>query len=230
MTSEDEGPVVPGELRERGQLVASLGSSLRSGATSLGTVPKLLEELLTSGGWMDFVTRLGDHITYDPCEFADFVETVPLQGLGADLTVVERLIGQRPDLLAILYELTPPRDPGRPKTLNDVQSFPVGTPSEDQDHAVPVPRRRPPAGNNVENIMRKLARERPDLLEQVTAGRMKAYTAAVEAGWRKPQTTIPLADPEGIARKLFDKLGADQAQQVCAVLAELVTEAQQDLP
>lgn len=123
MTPEDEEPVVPGELRERGQLVASLGSSLRSGATSLGTVPKLLEELLTSGGWMDFVTRLGDHITYDPCEFADFVETLPLQGLGADLTVVERLIGQRPDLLAIFYELTPPRNPGRPKTLNDVQSF-----------------------------------------------------------------------------------------------------------
>ncbi|MFJ1744352.1 hypothetical protein ACIOG4_37600 [Streptomyces microflavus] len=127
------------------------------------------------------------------------------------------------------YELTPPRDPGRPKTLNDVQSFPLAAPREaNQDQGqVPVsaPRKKPPGGNNVENIMRKLARERPDLLEQVTAGTMKAYTAAVEAGWRKPQTTTPLADPDGIARKLFDKLGPEQAGLVCSALAQMVTEA-----
>lgn len=221
---------MPGELRERGQLVASLGSSLRSGATSLGTVPKLLEELLTTDGWMDFVTRLGDHITYDRREFAEFVESLPLQGLGADLAIVERLIGQRPDLLAILYELTPPpRSAGRPKILDNVQNCSPDLPGTvDEAPAVPAARKRPPSGNNVENIMRKLARERPDLLEQVTTGKMKAYAAAVEAGWRSPQTTIPLADPEGIARKLFDKLGAEQAQQVCAVLSELVVEAQHD--
>lgn len=68
---------------------------------------------------MDFVTRLGDHITYGFSEFADFVETLPLQGLGAGLTIVERLIGPRPDLLAILYELTPPPGAGRPKILNE---------------------------------------------------------------------------------------------------------------
>ncbi|REK89556.1 hypothetical protein DY245_14995 [Streptomyces inhibens] len=224
MTAHDAEPTVPGELKERGQLVASLGSSLRSGATSLGTVPKLLEELLTTGGWMDFVTRLGDHITYEPGEFADFVETLPLQGLGADLAVIERLIGPRPDLLAILYELTPARGPGRPKTLNDVQSSFGSSAVAEQAPAVPAPRKKAPAGNTVENIMRKLARDRPDLLEEVTAGRMKAYTAAVEAGWRRPQTTIPLTDPESIARKLLDKLGAEQAREVCTTLSQLVTD------
>lgn len=222
MTSPDAKPPVPGELRERGQLVASLGSSLRSGATSLGTVPKLLEQLLTTGGWMDFVTRLGDHITYEPCEFADFVETLPLQGLGADLGVVERLIGPRPDLLAILYDLTPPAGRGRPKILNDVQNSSAPSATADPAPVVPEPRKKPPAGNNVENIMRKLARDRPDLLKEVTSGRMKAYTAAVEAGWRKPQTTIPLTDPETIARKLLDKLGTEQARQVCSALTQLV--------
>ncbi|MFE9769562.1 hypothetical protein ACFYPC_34435 [Streptomyces sp. NPDC005808] len=222
---------MPGELRERGQLVASLGSSLRSGATSLGTVPKLLEELLTTGGWMDFVTRLGDRITYDPGEFADFVETLPLQGLGADLTIVEKLIGQRPDLLAILYELTPPRDRGRPKNMDDVQNFSGHlSAAADEGSAVPAPRKKQPNGNNVENIMRKLAKDRPDLLEEVTAGRMKAYTAAVEAGWRRPQTTIPLTDPQAVARKLLEKLGAEQARQVCAALTELVVETQDDPP
>lgn len=234
-TVDDAEAAVAAELKERGQLVASLSSSLRSGASSLGTVPKLIEELLTTGGWMDFVTRLGDHITYRPDEFTEFVETVPLRGLGADLTLVERLISQRPDLLAVFYELTPPREPGRPKTLDDVQSFPAAPSStadtdEDVAASVPSPRKKPPSGNNVENIMRKLAKERPDLLEQVTAGTMRAYTAAVEAGWRKPQTTIPLADPDGVARKLLDKLGLDQARQVCAALTELVTETPHDLP
>ncbi|MFE5118396.1 hypothetical protein [Streptomyces sp. NPDC056669] len=224
MTAHDAETTGPGELKERGQLVASLGSSLRSGATSLGTVPKLLEDLLTTGGWMDFVTRLGDHITYEPGEFADFVETLPLQGLGADLAVVERLIGPRPDLLAILYDLTPARSRGRPKNMDDVQNF-SGHPSDAADEEPgPEPRKKQCNGNNVENIMRKLARDRPDLLEEVTAGRMKAYTAAVEAGWRRPQTTIPLGDPEAVARKLLDKLGTDQARQVCATLSQLVAE------
>ncbi|UFR07115.1 hypothetical protein KBP30_40935 [Streptomyces sp. Go40/10] len=93
---------------------------------------------------------------------------------------------------------------------------------------MPAARRKAPAGNNVENIMRKLARDRPDLLEEVTTGGMKAYTAAVEAGWRRPQTTIPLTDPESIARKLLDKLGTEQALQVCTVLSQLAAEAPAD--
>lgn len=223
MTSHDTENTGSGELRERGQLVASLGSSLRSGASSLGTVPKLLEQLLTTGGWQDFVTRLGDHITYEESEFAEFVETLPLQGLGADLVVVERLIGPRPDLLAILYELTPPRGRGRPKNPNNVQNFteasaPLEVP------APPPARSRAPTGNNAENIMRKLAKDRPDLLREVTAGRMKPYAAAVEAGWRKPQTTIALSDPAAVARTLLDKLGTEQAQQVCHALTQLMAE------
>ncbi|MEU9348403.1 hypothetical protein AB0D74_45125 [Streptomyces sp. NPDC048278] len=227
MTPRDTQHPAPGDLKERGQLVASLGSSLRSGATSLGTVPKLLEQLLTTGGWMDFVTRLGDHITYDAGEFPDFVETLPLQGLGADLAVVERLIGPSPDLLAIFYELTPPRERGRPKNANDVHnSSGHAAPAPDEP---PAPRRQPPAGNRAEAIMRRLAKDRPDLLEEVTSGRMKAYTAAVEAGWRSPQTTIPLADPEAIARKLFAKLGTEQAQEVCSALARLVEQPSGDI-
>ncbi|MBZ6135444.1 hypothetical protein [Streptomyces olivaceus] len=226
MTPRDTQHPVPGELKERGQLVASLGSSLRSGATSLGTVPKLLEQLLTTGGWRDFVTRLGDHITYDTDEFADFVETMPLQGLGADLAVVERLIGPRPDLLAVFYELTPPRERGRPKNANDVHNiFGQAAPASEQ---APAPRKQRPTGNRAEAIMRKLAKDRPDLLEEVTSGRMKAYTAAVEAGWRSPQTTIPLTDPEAIARKLLAKLGTDQAQEVCSALARLVEQPSGD--
>ncbi|MEV6594552.1 hypothetical protein [Streptomyces acidicola] len=155
------------------------------------------------------------------------MQTLPLRGLGAELAVIERLIGPRPDLLAILYQLTPPRSPGRPKTLNDVQNFP-GPPAPVEETPAVSATRKKAAGNNVENIMRKLAKDRPDLLEEVTAGRMKAYAAAVEAGWRKPQTTIPLTDPETIARKLFDKLGSEQAQPVCAALTQLVVEPDND--
>uniref|UniRef100_UPI003F495124 hypothetical protein n=1 Tax=Streptomyces sp. CA-136453 TaxID=3240050 RepID=UPI003F495124 len=203
-----------------------MGSSLRSGASSLGTVPKLLEQLLTTGGWKDFVTRLGDHITYEQDEFADFVETLPLQGLGADLAVVERLIGPRPDLLAIFYDLTPPRGRGRPKILNNVQNFGASATPDDEVPPPPAVLGRAPAGNSVENIMRKLARDRPDLLHEVTTGRMRPYAAAVEAGWRKPQTTIALSDPTAVARTLLDKLGAEQAQQVCSALTRLVAEQQ----
>lgn len=59
---------------------------------------------------------------------------------------------------------------------------------------------------------------------------MEAYTAAVEAGWCSPRTTIPLTDPEAIARKMITKLGTDQAQEVCSALARLVQQPPGETP
>ncbi|MFI9332018.1 hypothetical protein ACIGZJ_31305 [Kitasatospora sp. NPDC052868] len=204
------------DRRESGQLVASLGSSLRSGAASLGTVPKLLEELLVSGGWQDFTTQLGDHVTYTEDEFEEFIRALPLKGLGADLDLVERLIHERIDLLTRFYELTP-RKRGNPQFVAITRDT---RDCDEPDGSLAEGRRK--AGNNVEAIVRRLERERPDLHAMVKAGEIRPYSAAVQAGWRKAQTTIPLQDPQGIARKLLEKLGREQAAEVEYALACLL--------
>lgn len=200
------------DRRENGQLVASLGSSLRSGAVSLGTVPKLLEELLVSGGWRDFTTQLGDHVTYAEDQFEDFVRTLPLKGLGADLDLVERLINGRIDLLSRFYELMPNKcgDPA------------LTTVTRDNGEGDIPPAGKKKTASNVEALVRRLERERPDLHALVSAGEIRPHSAAVQAGWRKPQTTIPLQDPQGIARKLLEKLGPEQAAEVEHALSLLL--------
>ncbi|UUY52317.1 hypothetical protein NRK68_34115 (plasmid) [Streptomyces yangpuensis] len=204
------------ELRERGQLVASLGSSLRSGRNSLGTVPKLLEDLLLDGGWKDFVTQLGDHVTYADDDFETFVCALPLKGLGASLDLVELIIGDRNDLLAEFYKVASRRD-GRPrKTDDNVLSSP------DEEAALPSPRKGRQAGNSKESAIRRLGRERPDLLAKVTAGELSPHRASIQAGWRKETATIPLEDPERIAQVLVRRLERSGAAAVEAALRRLL--------
>ncbi|GLW58898.1 hypothetical protein [Kitasatospora phosalacinea] len=214
------------ERRERGQTVASLGSSLRSGRNSLGTVPKLLEDLLVTGGWKDFVTQLGDHVTYTDTEFETFVQTLPLKGLGATLDLVELIIGDRTDLLVEFHRLTPRLRTGRPGKVPDiVRDFPDAGP-DGGDQAIvaaPAPRRPAAHGNSREGAIRRLERERPDLLAQVKAGELTPHRASVLAGWRKEMLTIPRSNPEEIAQALVKKLDAADAAEVKAALERLLS-------
>lgn len=80
-----------------GDLIVDLRRSLRSHNTAISQAPKLLRVLLETEAWRDFQTALGEHVHHD--RFQAFVEATPDEGLGAEMELIERLVGTHdPDL------------------------------------------------------------------------------------------------------------------------------------
>jgi len=71
----------------------------------------------------------------------------------------------------------------------------------------------PKGGTGKTYTLRRLARDRPDLLAKVEAGELSAHAAAIEAGFRKKPT------PLEAARKAFEKLTPDQRARFLAEIA-----------
>src|SRR5690606_22764221 len=111
--AEDVGGVMTDPLKHRASVIESLGSSLRRGGASLGTVPGLLKRVLQEEAWREFETSPGDVVRHE--RFADFVTTPPLNGLGASMELIDRIVGtDDPDLLRLLREAKKGK-PGRPR-------------------------------------------------------------------------------------------------------------------
>jgi hypothetical protein len=110
-------------------------------------------------------------------------------GLGSDIEAVKRIIRDDPQALDMLDRaLQATERRGRPEknvsNRNDLSSRPVGT---TRQHA-----------------LRVLREKRPDLHQDVLAGRKSPHAAMVEAGFRKATMTIP-CDPVEAARVLKQK-------------------------
>ena len=62
-------------------------------------------------------------------------------------------------------------------------------------------------------ILRRCARQRPDLLERFEAGELSANAAALEAGFRRPSVQITdRTDPAAAAARIREKLGEEFLQ------------------
>ena len=72
-------------------------------------------------------------------------------------------------------------------------------------------------GNAKPYTLRRLARDRPDLLDRVEAGELSANAAAIEAGFRKPTMTVP-QDIDDLAEVLRKRYSAED----CRALAQLL--------
>jgi hypothetical protein len=66
----------------------------------------------------------------------------------------------------------------------------------DLEHRVNTAKSRNDERNTKPGILRRLARERPDLLDRVEVGELTANAAAVEAGFRRPMRSIPVDSAE----------------------------------
>lgn len=74
-----------------------------------------------------------------------------------------------------------------------------------------------PTGTSRAAGLRRLEKDRPDLLAEVIAGKMAVNGAMVEAGFRKKTVSIPV-DVKAIAAKLRRALSQDQIQQLIELL------------
>jgi hypothetical protein len=79
-------------------------------------------------------------------------------------------------------------------------------------------------GNSQERILRRIARDQPDLLNEIGHGKRfkSARAAAIEAGIITPFPSLQLKEPEPTAQKLLAKKGKDWCLALLDELSELV--------
>jgi hypothetical protein len=149
--------------------------------------PKLLRVLLETEAWRDFRTALGEHVHHD--RFQAFVEATPDEALGAEMELIERLVGTHdPDLLVLLHEA---QKVGR-------GSAGRGRPSVGRDES------SPPTHGNADSgyLADRLARDAPEQYERVRAGDLSINAAAVAAGIRPRRVSVCTDDAASAARSL----------------------------
>lgn len=174
-----------------------LAHTMHSGTHGLSTFPGLVKKLLIEKCWKHrLLSRLGHNeieIKFD--SFLDFVVSSPLKGLGATPQIVRHLCKDDPEALVLLEEelarsrggannpegLGGHTGKGREEVVNVL--------NKNIDNATPPEKPRGGTDNQAYAI-RRLGRERPDLLGQVKAGELSAHRAMIEAGFRKELTQL----------------------------------------
>src|SRR5690606_19252043 len=169
-------------LKHRASVIESLGSSLRRGGASLGTVPGLLKRVLQEEAWREFETSRGGVVRHE--RFADFVTTPPLKGLGASMERIDRIVGTSdPDLLRMLREA---------KKVGQGHRSDLSLPCDSQGSD----------DSGTHYFADRLARDAPDEYEAVKRGEKTIHAAAVAAGIRKRRIAIRLDDPASAIRSI----------------------------
>lgn len=238
----DEAIEHPGILVNNYRLVESLRSALSGGQHAFELVPDVVEEILEEKAWMDRLDRAGGRQRYEhDDDFEDFVTDPPPRGLGTTKDEIRKYLGDSDNPLRVEFEKAAEKGPGNRIGRQDAPRTPTGSftsnpnvirntgvpgPSppiiriHDQP-APPAPKRdrskEPQAGTSVGYAIRRLNRDRPELLERVKQGELTAHKAMVVAGFLPPTITIPI-DPEVAARRIVKHFqGADLEALVCGL-------------
>ncbi len=169
-----------------GQLVAGLMEAMLDGERSLSSIPKLVKKIISERMWEDFyIDRTKQHV--NPKSFMEFVSAQPMEGLGIDLELLERICRDDEDAMKLIHKVTIGSHGGDRKSKNiKIDNVNLAT---------------PPNGNARQHALRKLRKDRPDLHAQVLAKKLSPHAAMIEAGYRVKSMTIP-ADPTRAAQYL----------------------------
>ena len=186
---------------EAGLVVQSLGSAIHHGESRLSAVPGLMKRVLREGLWREFVTPMGEVVTYARIE--PFVVTPPTKGLGASIELITKLLKGDAEATSLLDEALQ-RPAHRPTALVTV----------DNVHS------NRPDGNSEARALRKLRADAPNLHAEVLTGNLTAHAAMIKAGFRKKTLTLPV-DPEAAARTIKRHFTKDQ---LIELLEHLTTE------
>lgn len=168
-----------------GTYVVSLRRAMTEGSATLANFPGLLKNVLEHDRWRLHKTQLGDKPVQLP-SFEAFVTTPPLEGLGTSVRTIRNLIRDDPEAIEL---------------LDRALERPTGKAGHNVDNVnVKEPEERPD-GNSAQQAIRKLRKDRPDLLERVKAKELTPHAAMIEAGFRVRQIQVP-AVPAIAARRL----------------------------
>jgi len=179
-------------------VIALCASSIYSGEGGLKSVPGLLKQIIREEMWRQRVVEAtGELVTYQT--FSKFVAEQPPNGLGATVSILERLCHDDVEALDMLTKAT--MQPGSRSDLhNNIMEV-------------------KPQGTSRAYSLRRLAADAPALHTRVLAGELSPHAAMVEAGLRDRTISIPV-DAEKAARAIRRHFTPDQI----AALVDLLTE------
>lgn len=180
----DSGGRAYEDIVRGGHVVDDLTRALRMGETGLDMIPRLIRSIIEDELWRERKMRTGKIAKFS--RFIDFIVAKPLEGLGEDPAAIKRLISADPVVLRLFEGAITNR---------------VGKPAADNTDNVS---NKPSHGNTKAYTLRRLAKDRPDLLAKVEGGEMSANQAAIEAGFRKVKT------PFEIVLALWPKLSDEE--------------------
>jgi len=197
-------------LKERADLVNTVGTALSRGEHTLTVLPDLIRQLLEEEAWREFETKMGAHVTYE--RFEDFVSTPPLAGLGAHLTLVKRIVSDDPVTRDLLDQALQ-----KPVGINQytMGGLIQSTHSDDREASPPEAEKRDRSGQ----LIRRLRRDFPELHEQVLRGEKTVTSAAVEAKIYPNRVTVNLANPESAAQALKAKASPEFLEELKKLLS-----------
>ncbi len=188
------------KLREADAIVDALGKAMQSGEAGLRVVPALIVRVIDEDLWRArVIAKTGQQVGFET--FREFVETAPLDGLGADIPIIKRLCCGDQVAIDAIDRVTKGRQGARTDLLYNIQ--------EVKDRA--------PTGTSTARALRKLRNQAPTLHQRVLAGELSPHAAMVEAGFRKKTMTIP-TNVDGIARALKRRLTADEIAELLDLL------------
>jgi hypothetical protein len=154
------------QLRINDTYVSGLRSAVGEGAAGLSDVPGFIKLVIQADAWRErVVEKTGEVVHFE--RFIDFVQTPPLKGLGADLPTLKRLCRDDAEAAQVLATVVEPLASAGGDRKSEAY----------QGNGVTLKER----GNNTGYLTARIARDRPDVLEQMKAGEYKSVRAAAKA-------------------------------------------------
>lgn len=189
-------------MRQRGTLVDSFTQMLSSGEFNFDLMPKLITRIIDEGVWRQrAIPQKNWELSREFSSFEEFVTSAPLDGMNTTMQTLKDLCH---------------RDPRAVEAIDRACQRPRGGDMSEYDNIKFVPA---PTGTSQPYIMRRLRRDRPDLLEKILAGKLTASAASREAGWGKRVQSVRMDDPDSAARTIKKYMTDPEA---LARLAELL--------
>jgi len=195
-----------GDPKANNVWVEALGSALLRGGAALENVPGLLKRILREEAWREFQPKIGPVVRHE--RFADFVTTPPVQGLGASVELVRRIVADDVEALDLLDRALQGKHGGDRKS------------DRIKRDNVTVDRDPNQRGSSADYALRRLRKDAPELHAEVLAGKLSAHAAMVKAGFRPRTFTVRADNPERIAATLRRQLDPDTLTTVVRLLQE----------
>lgn len=185
------------------EMVHILSDAINWGDAGLKNVPGLLKRIIREDMWRKRVMQETGQVV-EFARFADFVTTLPLEGLGADLRTLQKLCSDDPEALDLIDQVQKGESAQGKRNdlvdnINEVDSRPTGT--------------------SAAYALRRLRKDRPDLHQRVINKELSAHAAMVAAGFSRPRLSVYLDDIEAIARALARHLSDEQLSDLIACLS-----------
>lgn len=192
------------------RVVHALETSIADGKSGLSAIPKLIVRIIDDEMWREFWCEPTLSMVEHDC-FERFVTVDLPEGLGMELRTLKNLCRDDTSALEAIDRATKRPHGGNHSKTDNIQDAPA------------------PSGTSRDAALRRLRKDRPDLLQQVVDGVMSANAAMVKAGFRKKlnpdeKAVKAIAKAENliiVGKALVDRMDTYQRQALVEMISEL---------